>query len=332
MNTVTKPITASRRATLAAAVATAVLLAGCSSAPSSPPGAADVRAKLTRLQSDSNLAGRVPSAQQDAEQAVRLAEQPLKDSKALGAHRVYLADRKVEIAMARSTTSYTEAQRATLTAEQTEARLDARTREANAAQREAERSRQQAYSARDEADRAQRDANLARGDASQARSDAANRDAARDASLRASQQETERLQRQIRELEAEKTSRGLVLTLGDVLFGTGRSELRDDAISNLDRLAAFLKEYPTRNLEIEGHTDAVGAASYNQGLSERRAASVKAYLVRAGIASERMSVLGKGLESPRVANAADGSQPLNRRVEVIILEPGIALPMASRAD
>jgi len=272
----------------------------------------------------------------------------------------------VDIAIARATTDYTEAQRATLSAQQADARLDARTREANAAQRDADRSRQQAYSARDDADRArqqvgsarddaeraQREAMVARGDASQARTDTADasareraalaaaqleaqqyaeRDRVRDASMQASREETARLQRQIEELNAERTNRGLVLTLGDVLYATGRAELRDDAASNLDRLVAFLNEYPTRNLEIEGHTDAVGNAAYNQDLSERRAASVKAYLVRNGIGSERMSVTGKGMDSPRVANAADGSQALNRRVEVIILEPGVALPLASRS-
>lgn len=83
--------------------------------------------------------------------------------------------------------------------------------------------------------------------------------------------ETAELQRQIEAMNAKATDRGLVLTLGDVLFATGRSELRGGAVRNLDQLATFLRQHTERTAIIEGHTDSVGSASSNLTLSQRRA-------------------------------------------------------------
>ncbi|HSN71939.1 MAG TPA: DUF4398 domain-containing protein, partial [Steroidobacteraceae bacterium] len=98
------------KALLATAVSS-VLLAGCVTPPVSPPGAAEARAKLTTLQADPNLASRAPSALKAAEVAVLEAEKPLLNDPTLGAHRVYIADRKVEIAMAEASTRYLEDER-----------------------------------------------------------------------------------------------------------------------------------------------------------------------------------------------------------------------------
>lgn len=118
--------------TLVAAAVAAVLLAGCAAAPAAPEGASAVRAKLTQLQADSNLAGRAPVAIKEADAAVRIAEQPEAD-RALGDHRVYIADRKVEIASAQAQTRYLEDQRVKITAERASAQLDSRTREVDVA-------------------------------------------------------------------------------------------------------------------------------------------------------------------------------------------------------
>jgi outer membrane protein OmpA-like peptidoglycan-associated protein len=124
------------------AAAVAVFLASCATAPVSPEGSADVRRKLTFLQSDPELAARAPVALADAEVAVRAAEQPVPvDDAALGAHRVYVADRKVDIAIAQASTRQFEDQRVTLGQERERARLDARTLEAEAAHRDAETAR-----------------------------------------------------------------------------------------------------------------------------------------------------------------------------------------------
>jgi outer membrane protein OmpA-like peptidoglycan-associated protein len=128
------------------------------------------------------------------------------------------------------------------------------------------------------------------------------------------------LEKQIAELNARPTDRGLVMTLGDVLFATGKAELMGGSASNLDKLADFLEQYPERTAEIEGHTDNVGSADLNRGLSQRRADSVKNYLVQQGVESSRLSTTGKGFDSPVAGNDSAAGRQQNRRVEIIISE------------
>jgi outer membrane protein OmpA-like peptidoglycan-associated protein len=262
---------------IAVAVA-GVFLAGCSAGMTKPDGADDARMKLTRLQSDPQLATRAPVAIKEAEAAVRAAEEPQSDG-ALASHLVLIADRKVEIASAQAQSRLLIDQRKALGEQREAARLDSRTREAD----------------------------QARGDATSARRDA---DAAR--------QETDDLQAQIAALNARETDRGLVITLGDLLFATGKADLRGGATGHLDRLAAFLGEYQDRSVLIEGHTDSVGSAEYNLGLSQRRAESVKRYLTGRGVAASRLDTSGKGLGSPVASNDTATGRQQNRRVEVII--------------
>ncbi|HUG04793.1 MAG TPA: OmpA family protein, partial [Steroidobacteraceae bacterium] len=297
--------------TLAAAVS--CVLAACATTPQSPEGAAEVRSKLTRLQSDPNLTDRAPLAVQEAETAVRIAEEPVGKDVALGAHRVYFADRKVEIAIAQASTRYAEDQRKTLTEERERARLAARTREADRARADADAARAGAADAARiasadgaartrEADRARADADAARAGAADA-ARVASADAARAAAAAgAAALEAAELQRQIDELQAKETDRGLVLTLGDVLFTSGQADLTAGVASNLGRLATFLHQNPGRNVEIEGHTDSVGSAEYNQALSQRRADSVRSFLIQQGIGPERIRTSGKGEHQPVADN------------------------------
>ena len=293
--------------TLVATTVASVLLAACAVAPLKPDGAAEARNKLTQLQSDPNLANRVPLAVKEADAAVRAAEQPQAD-KELGAHLVYLADRKVEIARAQADTSLAEDQRAALSAQSEKARLDARTHEADVAEGKVASARAEGAEQKAAADRARDEAG------------AANLAAAN------SEQQKVELQRQIDELHAKPTDRGLVVTLGDVLFASGKADVMSGAAGNLDRLAAFLNRYPDRTVVIEGHTDNVGSEQYNQGLSERRAESVKSYLAGQGIGSVRLSALGKGESGAVADNSSAAGRQQNRRVEVVISNP----PAASR--
>jgi len=286
------------RSMIAVAVAAAVM-AGCASVPKKPLGSEAVRAKLTALQSDTSLAGSAPVAMKDAEAAVIVAEMSQKDL-VLAAHRVYIADRKVDTARALAQTQAAESERKALTEAGEKARLDARTREA---------------------DRAKTDALVARADsaeqkliAGQARENA---DAAQLAA-NASQQQAIELQRQLEILQARPTDRGLVLTLGDTLFATGKSELKSGATVNLDKLTAFLNEYPKRTASIEGYTDSMGSDEMNQSLSQRRADAVKGYLVGRGVSSDRLSASGRGENSPVADNESAAGRQQNRRVEVVI--------------
>jgi outer membrane protein OmpA-like peptidoglycan-associated protein len=109
-----------------------------------------------------------------------------------------------------------------------------------------------------------------------------------------------------------------VLTLGDVLFDTGRAELNSGATRKLDQLAQFLAEHPDRRLQIDGFTDSVGTDSYNQELSHRRADAVKSALLTRGIDSARIGTQGYGKAFPVANNTDSGGRQLNRRVEVVI--------------
>jgi outer membrane protein OmpA-like peptidoglycan-associated protein len=294
------------RGTLIATAVASILLAGCAAAPVKPDGAMEARAKLTQLQSDPNLASRAAAAIKDADLAVRSAEQP-EPNKELAAHRVYLADRKVDTAKALAQTRYAEDQREALTAERDKSRLDARTLEADAAKGQAARARADGAEQKAAADQARTDANIAQ-------LAAAN-----------SEQQSVELQRQIDALHAKPTDRGLVLTLGDVLFTTGKADLKSGATGNLNKLAAFLDKYPDRNVAIQGYTDSVGSEDYNQVLSERRAESVKSYLTAQGIGATRLVASGKGRSDPVADNDSAAGRQQNRRVEVVISNPPAAL-------
>ena len=119
-------------------------------------------------------------------------------------------------------------------------------------------------------------------------------------------------------LQAKQTDRGVVVTLGDVLFATGKSDLRGSSDRSIDTLSTFLKGHPERNVRIEGFTDSVGTEDYNQGLSDRRASAVADALVRRGIDAQRLLTHGYGEAYPVASNDNSTGRQENRRVEVII--------------
>lgn len=137
-------------------------------------------------------------------------------------------------------------------------------------------------------------------------------------SVEEARQRNAELQRQIAELNAKETERGLVITLGDLLFATGKAELRGGSSSHLDKLVTFLQANPERAVTIEGHTDSVGSEELNSELSRRRANAVKDYLVGRGIAGSRLDASGKGEGSPVASNDTATGRQQNRRVEIII--------------
>jgi len=291
--------------TLIATAVASVLLAACATVPVQPAGSAEVRSRLTQLQADPNLGSRAPLAIKEADAAVLTAEQPQADA-SLAQHRIYMADRKVEAARAQAETRFAEDERVALGEQRERARLDSRTREADTA-------RTQVAAARADSAEQKLAADEARGAANAAQ-----------VAATSSQSQATELQRQIDELNAKPTDRGLVVTLGDVLFTSGQADLKAGATGNLNKLVAFLNEYPSRTVMIEGYTDSVGSEDYNQGLSQRRADSVKAYLVGQGIGSVRLVAAGKGENAPVAGNDSAAGRQQNRRVEVIINTPPAA--------
>jgi outer membrane protein OmpA-like peptidoglycan-associated protein len=131
-------------------------------------------------------------------------------------------------------------------------------------------------------------------------------------------EQSARLQAEIDQLKATPTPRGLVLTLGDVLFNTGRADLNPGSSRKLDQLAQFLNEHPDRRVQIDGFTDSVGSDSYNQDLSRRRADAVKSALYTRGVDASRIGTEGYGKAFPVANNTDSGGRQLNRRVEVVI--------------
>lgn len=270
------------------------LVGGCSNAPKIASGITDVRNDLNALQANNQLATLAPTAVSQAESAVRAAEQPVKNEE-LSRHLVFVADRKVNIAWAQAQSRYAEDQVSVLAKARDEARLTSRTEEANLARQ---------------------DARIARSDAADARLEASSAQAE---SINAQQQAAE-LQAQIKLLNARQSERGWVVTLGDVLFDTGKANLKSATSQHLGDLVQFLAMYPQRGAIIEGHTDSVGGLDYNLRLSQQRADSVRDFLLGRGIQSGRMSSSGKGEQIPIAGNDSASGRQQNRRVEVIITD------------
>ena len=143
-------------------------------------------------------------------------------------------------------------------------------------------------------------------------------DAARQAELAENRAST--LEQELAALRAKKTDRGMVLTLGDVLFDTGLASLKPGAYTTIDRLATVLKEAPDRKVMIEGHTDSVGSDDYNQGLSQRRAAAVQTALLERGVNSSQITAAGKGETYPVASNDNAAGRQQNRRVEMVFTD------------
>jgi outer membrane protein OmpA-like peptidoglycan-associated protein len=160
------------------------------------------------------------------------------------------------------------------------------------------------------------DASTARDKVSLAAKDAALADAAansaRDQTLIAKQES------QLKELNAKKTDRGMVITLGDVLFGTNKAVLKSGSMHSVQKLANFLKQYPKQRVLVEGYADSTGSDSHNQEISERRANAVRTALLDKGISSDRVTSHGYGKEFPVADNNNIANRQLNRRVEIIL--------------
>lgn len=142
--------------------------------------------------------------------------------------------------------------------------------------------------------------------------------ALREAKLLGAQQQGQWLEEQVVNLAASETDRGLVMTLGDVLFDAGRTELKASANRTILKLVQFLQINPRRNIRIEGYTDNRGVSAENLELSRARAQAVADVLVDLGIDSRRMQVKGYGEAHPLAENASAKGRAQNRRVEILI--------------
>jgi len=280
----------------------------------------------------------------DAGRAVEMAAQAEKFDEM--DHLAYLAERKTQIAVAVAEEQVAENEKIALSREteqliiQTSAREQTAKREARESNRDARASNAQAIASSEQARKSNAEAWSQTQKTQIANTEARESDAqARASSEQARKSDAEawsqtqkadmatakadKLEQEIAAMKGRMTERGIVLTIGDVLFATGKATLSPAADHEIYKLADFMKEHPDRNLLIEGHTDSTGTERTNLGLSLERANAVRDKLVDREISGSRITTKGLGEEFPIAGNDTAAGREQNRRVEVIILNEGI---------
>jgi len=276
------------------------LLSGCASSGKFLP-LERAREAYSKAEANPDVKTNAPVALYEAGEALKKAEQA--DDMEEKEHLSYLSEKKSELAVALAEQKQAEKEMALLKQEEESAILESRRTETEQARSAAAASARETLAAREDAMRLKSEADAKALEAQEALDRAA------------------QLESELAKLKAVKTDRGVVLTLGDVLFATGKAELAPGATQTMDYLAAFLNKYPDRKVLIEGHTDSTGSASLNQGLSERRAQSVKTALMGRGISFDRIDTVGYGMDRPVASNDTAAGRQQNRRVEVVISNP-----------
>jgi outer membrane protein OmpA-like peptidoglycan-associated protein len=206
---------------------------------------------------------------------------------------------------------------------------DARRRaEAEHAQAEAQRQQVAALEQQQQAEAARAAAQLAATEADRQRQEA----------IRQKEEMRARLLAQLNQvLQTRDTARGLIVSMPDVLFDFNKYTLKPEARERLARISGIVLAYPDLKLQIEGYTDSIGSDEYNQTLSEKRADTVRAYLVSSGVSMDSVAARGMGKADPIGDNSTAAGRKLNRRVEMIVsgdvigsqITPGIQVTPAS---
>jgi len=265
---------------LIASISISLTMAACASAPKINVALENARSAVRSAEADPNVAKYAALDLHTARTELDTAEAAAAARDERGIDQpAYLATQTAHLAQLRASAKADDARVAAGKAERDQIQLNARTKEVDSAV-------------------------LARDQANQARDEATRQTAAVQAELDA--------------LKAKPTDRGLVLTLGDVLFDTGKADLNPGAARNLDVLVQFLTDHKERQVEIDGYTDNVGSDSFNLDLSQRRADAVKTLLIDRGIQPSRIVSEGFGQAFSVASNADSGGRQLNRRVEIVI--------------
>lgn len=304
-------------------LAAALAASGCSGAAALNPRVSEAQSALQGAAA-SGVELAAPVAFEEAREAVTRAETARlqKADAETVSHLGYLALQRVRIAEETARQSRAGRDIEGARQERQQVQLEARTAEAEAAQRRAERARADAEAARTEAEAARRQAEAAQQSAQQERAEAEAARRRAEEALRRAQE----LAAQVDDLQARLTNRGLVLTLGDVLFDTAQASLKPGGLRAVERLVAFLNDYPQRTVLVEGFTDEVGSEESNLRLSERRSAAVQAALLERGVTPDRIRTRGYGEAYPVASNADAGGRQQNRRVEVVISDDNGTIP------
>jgi outer membrane protein OmpA-like peptidoglycan-associated protein len=313
------PFSAQIRYIVAALLPFAVL-AGCASAEKERAAQAQLekaRMAYQQAQADPNVQKYAASRLAEAQKAVQGAERAkdLDDMQQLS----YVAERKAEIASLAGATGKAEQDAQLLGKETSAIVMQKRERELKAARLDAEQ-------ARAAAEARARDAEAKAREADQARAHTVAAVAAREAE----QAKTTALTKELADLKAKQTDLGIVLTVGDVLFASGKADVALGAQRHIDKLAEFLNKNPNRNLLIEGHTDNTGGEDLNIKLSQQRAEAVRDLLIARGVSPQRITTRGYGPKYPLVSNDSAAGRQQNRRIDVLVLNEGVSAEKAAR--
>jgi outer membrane protein OmpA-like peptidoglycan-associated protein len=302
---------------LASAVA-AVLLAGCAGAPPRDAELEQAQAAYQKASNDPKLAQAAPEQLRKASAALDRSTTLQKQGapQADVDHYAYITVQQVAIAQQLAD------------ADESQAYVKQGSNQRNkvllvASQQQTQQAQLAAQNANIQTQQAQQAAQDANAQNQQAQLQAATATAAAD---QANQQNAQ-LQQQIAALDAKQTDRGLVLTLGSVLFDTNQADLKPGSDQSLDKLAQFMRDNPKRNVMIEGYTDSSGNVDSNLGLSTRRAASVQTMLIHGGIDPQRTATRGFGVGYPVATNGTAAGRQQNRRVEIVISDANGNFPL-----
>lgn len=280
------------------AVSSALLgLAGCETTPDNSALLEQARTAVSQAESDPNVTRYAPTELDRARKLLVNAEGAAKEKGAtnrIASHYAYLATQMARISQQRAQEQVATARVKSGETERQKILLTAREGEANQALAQAQQARSEAQSA-------------------QAQVQQANAEAQRLAAL-------------LENMQASQTSRGIVLTLDDVLFDTGKAQLKSGAQRSIGQIAAFLSENPERRVQIEGFTDSQGSDDYNLELSQSRADAVAMAIIQRGVDARRVRALGYGEGFPVASNTSAGSRQLNRRVEIIVSNGSADIP------
>lgn len=273
----------------------ALVLAACASVPKGPPPEiVRLDNQLSNLRADPRIAPNAVNEISKAQNAVdMMSNEGRRLDEPMFRHGIYIADRLVQTAESIGLARYAEQRGKELGAERDRLLVDVRSREA-------ENARRVANAALATASEERRSAEIARAEANAARN------------------ELDVMRAQLTELQTKETERGLVVTLGDVLFEVDRAAIKPGATRALDQLANALRKDPEASITIEGHTDSTGSREHNMDLSNRRADSVRAYLVTHDVDPGKITARGLGPDYPVASNATEAGRQQNRRVEVIV--------------
>jgi outer membrane protein OmpA-like peptidoglycan-associated protein len=276
-------------------LAIAALVAACSSMPKTTSLLDQTRNDYLTAQSNPNVANYAPLEMKQAAEALEQANAAARDADSAAKidKLAYVAKQKIALTQEVAKQKSAEASVASARKERDQIRLDQRTNEADQAKISAAESKLATQVAQGETADAQRKT--------------------QEAQARAAQ-----LEAQMADLAAKKTERGMVITLGDVLFGTDMARLNPDGMRTAQKLADVLQQNPQRTVLVEGFTDSTGTASHNQELSERRATAVRSALQELGVARERVAIRGYGQAHPVASNNTAQNRQLNRRVEIVL--------------